>query len=360
MPKLNFRKIFKNKKIIITGHTGFKGSWLTLWLNYLGAKVIGISNEIPTKPSFFKKLNLKNNCKSLKVNIKNLRQIQKIFSKEKPDFVFHLAAQSLVKKSYSNPINTFETNTLGTLNVLESLKKLKNRCNVVIITSDKSYKNIEKKNGYDENDVIGGHDPYSASKGAAEIIIQSYLKSYFSNNESKIKIAVARAGNVIGGGDWSSDRLIPDCVKSWSNYKSVVVRNPNSTRPWQHVLEALGGYLILATKLQIKKFHGEAFNFGPTLQNQRTVMSLIKDIRKFWPGIKWKIKKKENFYETKILNLNCSKSRKYLKWKCILKFEENIKMVAKWYKSFYFKKDNMKEFSIAQIIKYQKLMDKRL
>lgn len=360
MPKLNFRKIFKNKKIIITGHTGFKGSWLTLWLNYLGAKVIGISNEIPTKPSFFKKLNLKNNCKSLKVNIKNLRQIQKIFSKEKPDFVFHLAAQSLVKKSYSNPINTFETNTLGTLNVLESLKKLKNRCNVVIITSDKSYKNIEKKNGYDENDVIGGHDPYSASKGAAEIIIQSYLKSYFSNNESKIKIAVARAGNVIGGGDWSSDRLIPDCVKSWSNYKSVVVRNPNSTRPWQHVLEALGGYLILATKLHIKKFHGEAFNFGPTLQNQRTVMSLIKDIRKFWPGIKWKIKKKKNFYETKILNLNCSKSRKYLKWKCILKFEENIKMVAKWYKSFYFKKDDMKEFSIAQIIKYQKLMDKRL
>ena len=220
MPKLNFRKIFKNKKIIITGHT-IQRILVNLYQLF---KVIGISNEIPTKPSVFKKLNLKNNCKSLKVNIKNLRQIQKIFSKEKPDFVFHLAAQSLVKKSYSNPINTFETNTLGTLNVLESLKKLKNRCNVVIITSDKSYKNIEKKNGYDENDAIGGHDPYSASKGAAEIIIQSYLKSYFSNNESKINIAVARAGNVIGGGDWSSDRLIPDCVKSWSNYKSVVVR----------------------------------------------------------------------------------------------------------------------------------------
>tara|TARA_B100001564_G_scaffold353096_1_gene361526 strand:+ start:1643 stop:2725 length:1083 start_codon:yes stop_codon:yes gene_type:complete len=360
MKKIDLKNNFRGKKVIITGHTGFKGSWLVLWLHHLGSKIVGISNNVPTKPSMFEKLNLKNNCKDIRTNIKDLSTLKKILLKEKPDYLFHLAAQSLVKKSYFNPINTFETNTLGTLNILESLTKLKKKCTVVLITSDKSYKNLEKKSGYKENDILGGHDPYSASKGSAEIIIQSYIKSFYKNNKN-INIAVARAGNVIGGGDWSSDRLIPDCVKSWSKNKLAIIRNPSSTRPWQHVLEALGGYLILAIKLKkSKRLHGEAFNFGPSLQKQKTVLSLIKIVKKFWLGIKWKLKKKENFYETKILKLNCSKSKKYLNWKCVLKFEENIEMLSNWYKLFYSKNTDMKKFSIEQIKKYQRLMSERL
>lgn len=365
MPKLNFRKIFKNKKIIITGHTGFKGSWLTLWLNYLGAKVIGISNEIPTKPSFFKKLNLKNNCKSLKVNIKNLRQIQKIFSKEKPDFVFHLAAQSLVKKSYSNPINTFETNTLGTLNVLESLKKLKNRCNVVIITSDKSYKNIEISRGYKENDLLGGKDPYSASKGSAEFVIQSYINSYFFKKKNNVFISVARAGNVIGGGDWSSDRLIPDCMKSYSKNKPVEIRNPYSTRPWQHVLDIIYGYLTLCSTLyKNKKIHGEVFNFGPSKKSNFTVFYILTKIKNILPNLKWKTFEKRNtFYESKLLKLNSNKAKLKLGWNSILTIGESIKLVSEWYNNFYNKKNRNKKkelynFSVSQINYYTKKLKK--
>ena len=254
---------FKNKKVIITGHTGFKGSWLTLWLKLLGAKIIGISLDVPTKPSHYDKLNLGKKIINIKLDIRNLKKLEKIFKKYQPDYVFHLAAQSLVKKSYTDPIETFTTNTIGTMNVLESLKKINKKFAAVIITSDKSYKNLEIKRGYHEKDLLGGKDPYSASKGAAEIIIQSFVNSYFKKNKSK-NIAVARAGNVIGGGDWSENRLIPDCIKSWSVNKKAMIRNPKSTRPWQHVLEAIRGYLTLAICLyKDHKLHGEPFNFGP-------------------------------------------------------------------------------------------------
>ena len=287
------KNFFKNKKIIITGHTGFKGAWLTLWLKLLGAKIIGISENIPTKPSLFEKLKLNKEIKDIRLDIADLDSLKKIFNKYQPDFVFHLAAQSLVKKSYENPIKTFSSNTVGTLNIMESLKQVKKKCISVIITSDKSYKNLEIKRGYHEDDVLGGKDPYSASKGAAEIIIQSFIHSYFKTKNNNKFIAVARAGNVVGGGDWSSDRLIPDCIKAWSKNKTVFIRNPNSTRPWQHVLEALRGYIYLSIKLdENKKLHGEVFNFGPKNSQNKNVLELVFEMRKTWKKISWKIIKK--------------------------------------------------------------------
>ena len=248
-----YKNYFRNKKIIVTGHTGFKGSWLTLCLNLLGAKVLGISKDYPTSPSHFKDLNIKKNIQNKIFDITNLKKTKKIFKEFQPDYVFHLAAQAIVSKSFRDPISTFNTNTIGTLNVLESLREVK-KCKAVIITSDKSYKNLEIKRGYSENDIIGGNDPYSGSKGAAELIINSYIKSFFINKK-RIKIAIARAGNVIGGGDWSTDRIIPDCVKSWYKNKKITIRSPKSTRPWQHVLDAIRGYLILAIKLDDKKIN---------------------------------------------------------------------------------------------------------
>ena len=241
---------FKNKTVVVTGHTGFKGSWLSQWLVLLGAKVIGISNSIPSKPSHFKLINLKKNIVNEQIDIINLKELKKIFINYKPDCVFHLAGQALVKNSFTDPVNTWQTNTIGTLNILESLKKLKKKCIVILITSDKSYKNLEIKRGYRESDILGGHDPYSASKAGAELVIQSHIKSFFPKEKTKTLICVARAGNVIGGGDWSNYRLIPDCIKSWTVNKKVVLRSPNSTRPWQHVLEAIWGYLLLASKMK--------------------------------------------------------------------------------------------------------------
>ena len=213
------KNIFRNKKIIITGHTGFKGSWLTAWINLLGGKILGISNGIVSNPSHYKLLNLETKIINKNIDIRNLNKLKKIIKQYQPDFVFHLAAQALVKEAFKNPLKTWSTNTFGTINVLESLRQLKKKCSVVIITSDKCYENLEIKRGYHENDKLGGMDPYSASKASADIAIKSFVNSFFSHKNNKVYIATARAGNVIGGGDWSSDRLIPDCVKSWSKKK---------------------------------------------------------------------------------------------------------------------------------------------
>ena len=354
------KNYFKNKKIIITGHTGFKGSWLTVWLNLLGAKIIGISIDNPSSPSHFKKIKLTKKIIDLKVDIRNLNKLEKIFKKYQPDFVFHLAAQALVYKSYKKPVDTISTNTIGTMNVLESLKQIKKKFAAVIITSDKSYKNLEIKRGYHENDLLGGNDPYSASKGAAEIIIQSYINSYFFKNK-KQNIAIARAGNVIGGGDWSENRLIPDCVRSWSLNKKAIIRNPNSTRPWQHVLEALRGYLTLASNLYLDhKLHGEPFNFGPKNSQNKSVINLVKLMKKYWIKVSWKVKKdNKKLYESKLLKLDSAKARKKLKWEPILNFEETVQMTSIWYKNFYNnKKSDILKFSERQIKDYIKKYNK--
>tara|TARA_B100000029_G_scaffold512301_1_gene608564 strand:+ start:5220 stop:6320 length:1101 start_codon:yes stop_codon:yes gene_type:complete len=360
--KISFLKKFRNKTVIVTGHTGFKGSWLTCWLVLLGARVIGLSINVPTNPSHFNIINLKKKIIHKKIDIRNLKILKKIFKKYNPDFVFHLAAQSLVGKSYSDPIYTWETNTIGTLNVLESLRESKKNCVAVLITSDKSYKNLEIKRGYRENDILGGKDPYSASKASAELAIQSYISSFFPLNKTRTLIGVARAGNVIGGGDWSANRLIPDCVKSWSKNKKVLIRNPKSTRPWQHVLEAVSGYLLLALELRRnRRIHGEVFNFGPNNNKNYNVVFLVELIKKYWKEVSWKVikQRKKNFYESNLLKLNSNKAKKKLKWKCILSFDETIGMVADWYKNYYFKKKNMFEASSNQIKKYEKFLNKR-
>ena len=348
-------KIFKNKKILITGHTGFKGSWLSLWFKSLGANVMGVSIDIPTKPSHFKLINLEKKIKNKFVDITDLKKLKKIFVTFKPDYVFHLAAQSLVKKSYQNPLFTYYTNAIGTLNVMESLISLRNNCIAVIITSDKSYKNLEIERGYKETDVLGGADPYSASKASAELIIQSYFKSYL-NDKKNIRIAVARAGNVIGGGDWSEDRLIPDCVRSWSKNEKVIIRNPDSTRPWQHVLDALYGYITLSINLRKNiKLNGQVFNFGPGMNNNYKVIDVLKLVKKLWQNILWKIiKVKKREFESSLLKLNSSKANSILKWKCNLSFKESIYFTTEWYKYFYTKKKNMYDFSTKQINLYIK------
>ena len=355
-------KVFKNSKVIVTGHTGFKGSWLTAWLKLLGANVMGISLNPPTHPSHFKVANINKDIKDIRLNICNKEKLERKIIRFKPKFFFHLAAQSLVGFSYENPTTTWKTNVLGTLNILESLRKLKNTCNVVIITSDKCYFNKEIRYGYKETDTLGGKDPYSGSKASAELLIKSYINSFFLNNKSKINIAIARAGNVIGGGDWANDRVVPDCVRSWSKNKSAKIRNPSATRPWQHVLEAVGGYLCLAINLTSnKRLHGEPFNFGPNLSREYCVLELVKAMSNYWDNITWKTisKSKKKFYESNLLRLNCNKAKKILKWKSILKFHETIEMVANWYKNYYLDRKNIANTTNKQIRKYQSLAIKR-
>jgi CDP-glucose 4,6-dehydratase len=349
---------FKNKKVLITGHTGFKGSWLVAWLNLLGAEVLALSKDIPTKPAHYdliKKL-LKND---IRLDITNYSKISKAIIDYKPDFLFHLAAQPIVLTSYNNPLLTFQSNTVGTLNVLESLRKSNHNCAAVIITSDKCYENLDKNIKYKEIDRMGGKDPYSASKGSAEIIIRSYCESFFKTSGSNIRLASARAGNVIGGGDWADHRIVPDCIKSWANNKEVVIRNSMSTRPWQHVLEPLSGYLTLALKLrENKKINGESFNFGPSSNKEYSVGNLVSKLSKEWPNSNWDDTNSKNkkLYEASLLSLNCDKASKLLNWKSVLDFPKTAKWTAQWYYKYYnCSKQSAIELTINQIQEYSKL-----
>ena len=350
-----FYKTFKNKKVLITGHTGFKGSWLSIWMYLLGAKVVGISLYIPSIPSNYKVSKIGKFIKSYNADITNYKKISKIILKENPDFVFHLAAQAIVSKSFHQSLITYNTNILGTINILETLKKIKKKCVGVIITSDKCYYNKEREFGYKETDRLGGDDPYSASKASAEIIFKAYYKSFFSHKGSNIRIGSARAGNVIGGGDWANDRLIPDCIRAWQNSKKVVLRNPHSTRPWQHVLEPLSGYITFAINLyNSKKLSGESFNFGPPDENNYTSLQLVTKMSKHWNNVKWDIKKNKTFNESKLLKLNCEKAKLILKWKPKLNFDDTVYYTADWYKFFYTNKMKILEKTISQINFYIK------
>jgi len=329
--------IFANKKIIITGHTGFKGSWLVAILSKYSKEIYGLSLDVPTSPShynFFKKKVQNRNF----IDIRDRKKVEYFINKIKPDFIFHFAAQPIVLKSFIDPILTYETNILGTANLLNSLRFLKKKCTSIIITSDKCYENLEKFTGYKESDRLGGSDPYSSSKAAAELVAQSYFRSFFSSKNTNIKIGIARAGNVIGGGDWARDRIVPDCIRNWSNNKKAIIRNPNSIRPWQHVLEPLSGYITFAKYLyynQIKS--GHSFNFGPKYTNDHSVKDLVIEISKFWPNAKWKkmngsLNQK---YESKLLKLNCKKALKYLNWQSTLNFAMTAEYTSLWYKEYY-------------------------
>lgn len=345
-------KDFKGKKIVITGHTGFKGSWLSLWLNYLGADVYGISNNFKINQTNFNNFKMKKNIKNYDIDIRNFEKLNKLIKKIKPDFIFHFAAQSLVGASYKKPLYNFETNFNGTLNLLEVLRLSNFKCVSIMITSDKSYRNFEIKRGYVENDILGGDDPYSASKSCAEFVINSYFKSFLKNKKN-LSIAVCRAGNVIGGGDWSNDRLIPDLMRSIFQNKKVKLRNQNSTRPWQHVLDVLNGYLNLARRLKKnKKFNGQAFNFGPPKSSNFRVLDVVREIKKNWKILEWEFSK-QTYHESTLLKLNSNKSLKFLKWKNKLKFKQVIKLVTDWYKCLY-ENENIYNFSINQIKYFMK------
>ena len=340
---------FKNKKILITGHTGFKGSWLSVWLKVLGADLIGISNSIGSEASHYKFIS-GIFSKNIIGDIRELDFLKNIIEKEKPEFIFHLAAQALVTESYKDPHYTFSANTFGTINLLESLRKHSARCNVVIITSDKSYENRELKRGYTENDRFGGFDPYSGSKGAAELAIKSYFHSYFKAHP--VKIAIARAGNVIGGGDWSKDRIIPDAIKAWQQNKPLIVRNPDSTRPWQHVLDPLHGYLTLAENLKNDgEINGEAFNFGPGTSKIYKVKDVCDSIEKYLPGFSWESSNEMNeIYESKLLALDSTKAFQKLGWSTKLDFKEALILTSDWYKEFYSKSQKeILKYTISQI-----------
>ena len=355
----NLEKVFKDKRVLVTGHTGFKGSWLTLWLVRLGAKVIGLSDDVPTTPSNFEVNNISKIIEDNRVDIRNYDLVSNIVNSANPDFVFHLAAQSLVRESYDQPLKTFEINAMGTANILEALIGRDKKVTVVMITSDKAYDNVEWVWGYKETDRLGGKDPYSASKGMAELVIKTYFESFIKNKTDNITLGIARAGNVIGGGDWAKDRIVPDCIRSWSINQSVKIRNPNSTRPWQHVFEPLSGYLSLAEKLTVdSKINGEAYNFGPPANQNHTVDELIIEMNNYWHGIEWQyeIEKGEIFHEASLLKLNCDKALFDLNWVSTLNFEQTVKMTMEWYKEFYENESsNMLQFSNEQIDSYMGL-----
>jgi CDP-glucose 4,6-dehydratase len=357
-----FNNVFKNKKVIVTGNTGFKGSWLTIWLQQMGAKVVGISKDIPSQPSLFEEIKLSDQIEHHFANICDAGLMKNIFHATRPDFVFHLAAQPIVSVSYNDPIDTFETNVMGTANILEALRTLQNPCKAIMITSDKCYDNVEWIWGYREQDALGGKDPYSASKGAAELVIKTYFNSYFSKPESLIKLAAVRAGNVIGGGDWALNRIVPDCVRAWSEQQSVKIRNPHSTRPWQHVMEPLSGYLRVAQLLAEDKLNinGEPFNFGPNADQNHTVLELLKAISQYWQFDSQKdlfaIENNQAFHEAGLLKLNCDKALFYLQWKPVLEFAETARFTGLWYNTYYNSRSrNLYDFTKEQINEFASL-----
>ncbi len=331
---MNLKKFYNKKKILITGHTGFKGSWLVHWLSRYNVKIMGIGLKPDNELNLFKFLN-KKKLIDKRFDITNYQKLEENILKFKPDIIYHLAAQSLVKKSIINPLETLKTNIIGTANILNCINKLNKKTISVIITSDKCYQNLSLLRGYTEEDRLGGHDPYSASKASAEIVFKSYFNSILKKNK-KIRIATARAGNVIGGGDWSQDRLVPDCVKAWASNKKVYIRNPGSTRPWQHVLEPLSGYIALSYNLSVNEnINGGSFNFGPKFNEVATVKKVLKLSKNYWNNAQFRNYKERFFKEDHLLKLNSSKAWKILKWKKILSLEKTIELTMCWYNKFY-------------------------
>ena len=355
MNQTRLQNIFYNRKVLITGHTGFKGSWLTAWLRESGSQVTGIALDPPTNPSHFVTAQLGLGIQDLRIDLRDKMLIKQSIKNIQPEFVFHLAAQPLVRLSYSDPVSTYATNMMGTLHLLEALKELDHLCIAVLITSDKCYDNLEWIWGYRETDRLGGPDPYSASKAATELLIRSHVCSYFPK-EGNIRIGIGRAGNVIGGGDWAEDRIVPDCVRAWSQGDQVTLRNLNSTRPWQHVLEPLSGYLNLAVQLsEITELHGEPFNFGPPTDQNYTVGSLVTQMSQHWDRARWQDVSQdlEAPYESGLLKLNCDKALHHLKWRAIWNFERTVKETVDWYRTFYEQSDSIAKQTKYQILNYQ-------
>lgn len=352
------RSSFNGATVWVTGNSGFKGAWLSAWLLQLGAKVVGLSHDIPSTPAHFSAANMEDRIEHVWGDVRTLETCLSIVERHSPDYVFHLAAQPLVRRSYMVPCETFATNVVGTLNVLEALRVAGKPCVAVMITSDKCYDNVEQVWGYRENDRLGGRDPYSGSKGAAELVIRSYASSFFSG-ESPVRIAVGRAGNVIGGGDWAEDRIVPDAVRAWAAGGQPSIRSPYATRPWQHVLEPLSGYLTLAAALrQNAGLAGEAFNFGPPSDQNYSVADLLHEMQRHWPDARWGDDANAGanaVHEAGLLKLCCDKALHQLEWRPVLDFGEGVAMTADWYRRYYQNKTATWELTQAQIAQYTRL-----
>lgn len=383
-----FAGVYRGKRVLVTGHTGFKGAWLAEWLLSLGAEVTGFSLPPPTTPSLFDQLGLAKRLTHIEGDVRDLGAVRAALAVAKPDFVFHLAAQPLVRLSYEQPVETYAVNVMGTVNVLEAVRLSGAPCVVVAITTDKCYENKEWVHSYREEDPMGGYDPYSSSKGAAELVISAYRRSYFSRPDSPVKLGSARAGNVIGGGDWALDRIVPDCIRALTRGDTIPVRNKIATRPWQHVLEPLSGYLWQGAALaqarglagltveglkgpdaasiqrlndstfQPPCFHfpastyTSAFNFGPALASNRTVAELVQEILKHWPG-KWDDKSDPNaVHEAKLLNLTTDKAFHFLGWSPAWPFAETIERTVAWYREANTPQAAIRELTISQIDAY--------
>jgi len=328
------KKFWQGKKVFLTGHTGFKGSWLSIWLNQLGANVKGYSMEAPTDPSLFNVAKIENIVESVIGDVRDYAYLKENIDSFLPDIVIHMAAQPLVRYSYIEPIETYETNIMGTVNLLEASKNCASIKAVVVITTDKCYENNEWIWAYRENEPMGGHDPYSSSKGCAELIVSSYRNSFF--NQKGIGLASARAGNVVGGGDWAQDRLIPDILRAFERNKPVQIRSPKAIRPWQHVLEPLAGYLILAEKLfKNNAKYGEAWNFGPNEIDSKSVSAILDLMVDFWGKASWGVD--ENFnhpHEANFLKLDISKAKNFLNWSPIWSIEQSLEKIVFWHKAW--------------------------
>ena len=345
---------WRNQNVFLTGHTGFKGGWLAIWLTYLGANVYGYSLNPPTDPNFFSQTNLKDKInKSIIGNITDKSFLSKSMNDSKPTIIIHMAAQSLVSKSFIEPLETYMTNVIGTANVIDVAKDIKSVKAILNVTSDKCYENLETLKPYSEKDRLGGKDPYLSSKACAELVALAYKESFLNN--SNIKLASVRAGNVIGGGDWAENRLIPDFFRANKSNKTLNIRSPNSIRPWQHVLEPLSGYLLLCEKMvETSDNFSESWNFGPDQLGEKTVLWVVNQLIKLVPNTRWKfIKNQKKFKEANLLKLDITKAKSKLGWKPRWSIEKALDMTVKWYQMSNENVDTMYEYSLEQIKSYQ-------
>lgn len=350
-----FRNVFKNKTVLITGHTGFKGSWLSIWLKELGARVVGYALNPYTTQDNFELCHLDKKLIDIRGDIRDYKHLQQVFNTYRPSFVFHLAAQPIVSIAYENPYETYEINVMGTLNVLQCIRDMNYKIAAVMVTTDKCYENNEQLWGYRESDKLGGYDPYSSSKACAEILISSFRNSFFNSKNydvHKKAVASVRAGNVIGGGDWAKDRIIPDCIRSLQKKEVIQVRNPYSNRPWQYVLEPLYGYMLLAEKLysQGTKF-SSAWNFGPERSSCIRVSEIVQQIIKFWGTGEWMdVSRKDSMHEANLLYLDCTKSQSILGWRPTLDIKDALGLTVEWYKNY--TSSDCYELCVRQINKF--------
>jgi len=353
------KHFWKGKKVLVTGHTGFKGGWLSLWLSMVGAEVTGFALPPPTEPNIFNVADVKNEITSIEGDIRSFNNLESVISQNRPEIIFHLAAQPIVRESYRDPVTTYQTNIFGTVNLFEAIRCTNSVKAVVNVTSDKCYENHEWVWGYRETDPLGGFDPYSSSKACSEIITTAYRNSFFNSERDLIHrpaIATARAGNVIGGGDWGKDRLIPDIFNSIFNNNIIVIRNPNAIRPWQHVLDPLNGYLLLAESLYKNAAEfGEPWNFGPSVNSARKVSWVVEKILDLYgKDISWELDERSNPHEATLLSLDCSKAIQRLGWSPKLDIFTSLKWVVEWMKE-YRNKSNMKEITENQILDFMEM-----